>query len=362
MHARGQSAAEILVGAIFLMIVYVTISGVVIDQRRLSADTLESQLEYAYCSSVAEKMDLTAERKLAAYFVRAEFDTTISDRHVRVGESVCPYTSSLKKVDVACSDPRTYSFVRGQPFIINYYPGSCGNENYDLVILQGDFSCGNGVGELGESCGEPGRSCPNATDYDCEYCVCVPKGPDALQGCLLAGTLVDTPRGKVPVESLSIGDAVFALDGPQQTMSTVRGVEKVKRNAFFEVEAGGLSIRTTAEHPFWTGTGFVEAENLSPGDTVMMRADDRLVAQNVDRVTRFDVPVVAYNVELAGPHVFLAGGFAVHNGTEFDPMGGNGGEAESEGGGPIAPDGPPGPDSFVISEKTFSIWGLPNYG
>ena len=82
-------------------------------------------------------------------------------------------------------------------------------------------------------------------------------------GCFLAGTPVSTPQGSVPIEQLMPGQVVLAFDGTGVTSAKIVEIFKVQRDYYFEISAGGHTVRATAEHPFYIGDGkFVEAAQL----------------------------------------------------------------------------------------------------
>lgn len=78
--------------------------------------------------------------------------------------------------------------------------------------------------------------------------------------CFVAGTLVDTPLGRRPIERLQPGDKVLTSD-------SVARIKRLVRNTatqLVEVKLGnGKTLRCTPEHPFFTDAGWVCAKNLT---------------------------------------------------------------------------------------------------
>ena len=77
--------------------------------------------------------------------------------------------------------------------------------------------------------------------------------------CFVAGTKVATPEGEVAIETMSVGDEIL----------TSAGVRRVKRlkcttstNLVTIRTSHGHTITCTAEHPFFTDVGWVDAKNL----------------------------------------------------------------------------------------------------
>lgn len=82
--------------------------------------------------------------------------------------------------------------------------------------------------------------------------------------CFVAGTLVLTPLGAVPIESLSVGDKVVAGDGSMQTV--LRALSR-EASVITRQFSNGESVTCTADHPFWTkNRGWVFFGDLTPLD------------------------------------------------------------------------------------------------
>lgn len=79
--------------------------------------------------------------------------------------------------------------------------------------------------------------------------------------CLIAGTLIQTERGEVPIEDVKVGDRVWTREGLKRVKSS--GI--TKRDA--PLWTNGY-ITGTASHPVWTTTGFRRLTDLLIGDTV----------------------------------------------------------------------------------------------
>jgi len=85
---------------------------------------------------------------------------------------------------------------------------------------------------------------------------------DEVDACFIAGTLVVTDRGEIPIEKLMIGDYVLTRVG-------FRRITAVFSNGIKEVWDLG-SITGTANHPIWKeGVGFVPLASLRYGDMIV---------------------------------------------------------------------------------------------
>jgi hypothetical protein len=86
-------------------------------------------------------------------------------------------------------------------------------------------------------------------------------------GCLVAGTLIKTTKGDVPIELVQIGDTVITPSGPglvENAGPTKRAEELIT----FELANGG-SLCCTPEHKIFTRRGFILASEVVLGDTIL---------------------------------------------------------------------------------------------
>jgi predicted lipid-binding transport protein (Tim44 family) len=144
-------------------------------------------------------------------------------------------------------------------------------------------------------------------------------------GCFAPGTLIATPGGPRPIESLILGDTVLApqADG-RLSPAAVTGLY-LNFTPLLVLDTAQGVLRTTDEHPLLTPAGdFQLAGGLDAGAR-LMRADGSPAI--VRSVTRSTAPGPVYNLQVAGPHTFVADGFVVHN-----KGGGGGGSFRSSSG------------------------------
>lgn len=100
--------------------------------------------------------------------------------------------------------------------------------------------------------------------------------------CFVAGTMIETERGPVPIEDVQLGDRVLTRRGYRPVVTLFRsqyvGPLKV-------VEAGGRRTTCTPNHPFRTQRGWVEAGQLVPGeDSVSLMKENRFELARVAAV------------------------------------------------------------------------------
>jgi hypothetical protein len=110
--------------------------------------------------------------------------------------------------------------------------------------------------------------------------------PNEVGGCFVAGTLVWTSTGLVPIEQVKVGDMVLSKaedgTGEPQYKPVVRTVsfldkEVMLLRAWLEDERKLIHIIGTPNHPFWVeGTGWTALERISAGDYVTLQDGRRV--------------------------------------------------------------------------------------
>jgi hypothetical protein len=168
-------------------------------------------------------------------------------------------------------------------------------------VLRGGSAAGSSSGKalatkaVGDVC--PGLNCP----------------------CFVAGTLIDTASGSVPIEQIVVGDVVTAWDektGAWTTAPVVRLFETPNK-ATMRVELNGDDvtevIEATPGHPWWVdGRGWTPTAELSVGDSIPSAHGGWL---RVGSNTWAQTSTTVYNFEVEGLHTYAVGEGAalVHN-------------------------------------------------
>jgi RHS repeat-associated protein len=137
--------------------------------------------------------------------------------------------------------------------------------------------------------------------------------------CFVAGTLVATAIGVVPIESIRAGDLVWARDEVTGEIRLCEVAETYCRESapIVEVIAGGELIATTPEHPFWVQDhGWKAAGDLQVGDRLVTLSGESVV---VEDIRRRPVPEPVYNLQVSGLHTYFVGlaGVWVHNSCDL---------------------------------------------
>ena len=80
-----------------------------------------------------------------------------------------------------------------------------------------------------------------------------------IDECFAAGTLISTPHGKLPIESLHDGDIIINESG---THSIIGVTAHKPAGNVVEVRVNAKTIRCTEDHPFFTELGWLPAKCL----------------------------------------------------------------------------------------------------
>lgn len=152
--------------------------------------------------------------------------------------------------------------------------------------------------------------------------------------CFVGGTLVQTSRGEVPIESVRVGDRVLTIDGWRGVLNTFEGCAAA---TVLVSLSNGKSFECTPSHEVWTQeAGWVEATNLcdytlvdvprvrglpqSNREAVAGQAQGSLVAgprvESVAHLQRHGAKPV-YDLQIEGAHEYTVAGVRVHNSTKF---------------------------------------------
>jgi RHS repeat-associated protein len=146
-------------------------------------------------------------------------------------------------------------------------------------------------------------------------------------GCFVAGTLVATASGLVPIESIQVGDMVWARDESTGEVRLCRVEAAYHRESIpiVEVIVGGEVVATTEEHPFWVrDSGWKNAGELEVGDHLITLSGESVV---VEDIRRRPLPDDVYNLHIGEFNTYHVGSqmLLVHNKpaeTGFEPESG----------------------------------------
>jgi hypothetical protein len=138
--------------------------------------------------------------------------------------------------------------------------------------------------------------------------------------CFIAGTMIQTPTGQVPIETLRCGDLVETRKGPRRIQNTMNSKARVISLHMSD----GTSITCTPDHPFWSDGTWIEALYLTSTDILLSWAElqsqrelcsgasTACVAQ--DSSKRIES---VYNITVEEEHEYFANGLLVSNCDAF---------------------------------------------
>ena len=136
--------------------------------------------------------------------------------------------------------------------------------------------------------------------------------------CVVEGTAIDTPRGRVAVELLKVGDMVIsrspegALRAGRVTAIHVGTVSEVT-----VIHAGGARLETSTQHLVATSRGWVAASDVGLGCELLTR-DGVVMSVRVERVAK-QARVV--DLSVTPDQNYFADGILVHNKSLKGPTG-----------------------------------------
>ena len=186
------------------------------------------------------------------------------------------------------------------------------------------------------------------------------QGQAGERACFVAGTLVLTASGEVPVDEVEPGDLVWAWDTVRDTWCLAE-VDRTFVHAYegdvIAIAVGEGTIESTGNHPFWVVTGenladrpaaqhvgpeespltnrgrWVDARDLRAGDLLRSRQGGHTVVASIS--TRQE-ELTVYNIAVAGHRTYAVGrcGALVHNKTT-DAEGGGGASSKPARGGVV---------------------------
>ncbi len=117
--------------------------------------------------------------------------------------------------------------------------------------------------------------------------------------CFVAGTLVLTAQGPVPIEAVGVGEMVLSRDSAtgEQGPREVTELYGSQTSELIHVDLGDETITATPGHPFWVqGVGWVDAGRLSAGDEVSLAEGGSATIVSVVR-EHLQSPQDVYNFE-----------------------------------------------------------------
>ncbi len=133
--------------------------------------------------------------------------------------------------------------------------------------------------------------------------------------CFIAGTLIETDRGSIPIEQIAKGDMVHTRQGLQEvTFATPTRFAEIWK---LETEQG-RELYGTATHPVLTERGFVHLQSLTPCDTLLAWANTDLPKQLSSKTSSTgDIQSLRYGLCASTTAVPLGNSYTEQSGPAF---------------------------------------------
>ena len=122
--------------------------------------------------------------------------------------------------------------------------------------------------------------------------------------CFVAGTLVCTEDGEIPIEDIHTGDLVWAWDEDTGEVTLKPVVETYinQTDELVHVFVNGEEIVTTPTHPFYSPVkGWTDAVHLRAGDILVLVNGEYVVVEEVQHEI-LEAPITVYNFQVEDFH------------------------------------------------------------
>lgn len=135
--------------------------------------------------------------------------------------------------------------------------------------------------------------------------------------CFVAGTLITTDGALIPIESVRVGDYVWAAnpDTGEVVLKKVVQVFVNQADELVHLTVSGEKIICTNEHPFYSPVkGWIAACKLRAGDILVTVNGEYVVVEKIQHEI-LEAPVTVYNFEVEGFHTYYVSSacILVHN-------------------------------------------------
>lgn len=125
--------------------------------------------------------------------------------------------------------------------------------------------------------------------------------------CFVAGTMIDTERGRIPIESVRLGDRVSTRSGFRPV--TIAGRTGAREIWLLDAKDGRV-LMGTCDHPVWTGESWSRMDSVMRGDSLTLSCGGSTTVRHIDNTGEARA---VYNLTVEGVPEFFANGILVHN-------------------------------------------------
>jgi predicted lipid-binding transport protein (Tim44 family) len=136
------------------------------------------------------------------------------------------------------------------------------------------------------------------------------------KGCFLSDSEILKADGtKKLIRNVRRGDELLAFTPEGKIVhAKVKEIIHHKVEEYVLLKTDHITLRVTAEHPFYTGNGtFKTVEVLKAGDTIFAWDGQSLSKQRIVSLEIIHERARVFNLQTDQPHTFFAAGLAVHN-------------------------------------------------
>ena len=138
--------------------------------------------------------------------------------------------------------------------------------------------------------------------------------------CFIEGTKIYAKEGDVPIEELKVDDLVWSKNDKTGEFALKRVVNTFVKEAdvLVKILVDQDTIFTTLDHPFWVNNKWIEARELTLGDSLSLYDNSSSV---ITQISQIDTLVTVYNFEVEDFHTYFIGNthiFTHNNGCSPD--------------------------------------------
>ena len=145
----------------------------------------------------------------------------------------------------------------------------------------------------------------------------IPNASTEVNGCFVAGTLVSSKQGLIPIEKITAGDYVYAYNEESSDVELQKVIKTFvhQEKELLIIHLEDSEMITTKIHPFWTKEkGWISAGDLEEGDIIRTKSNSYLTVFSIE-TKLLNKPVFVYNIEVENAHTYFVGEeeILVHN-------------------------------------------------
>lgn len=142
----------------------------------------------------------------------------------------------------------------------------------------------------------------------------LPTGEDIYKNCFVAGTPINTSSGMKPIESIRVGEGVYAYDESNNSVVIAPVVARIINTTgskVYQISTDHGDFMCTAKHRWYTKSGWRVARLLRLDDEILLL--DGSFARLVSLPHKMIELHTVYNLTVERVHTYFVGGHLVHN-------------------------------------------------